>query len=323
MLTSMNPESYLIFGGTGSLGQTLVQRLLEKGDRVVVFSRDEAKHYNLRLRHPKVESIIGDIRNPDAVFRAIHTSAPRYIINAAAMKQIPICEEFPYEAVLTNTLGTQHVLHAIYEYQRTHPAAITAVSISTDKACEPISSYGMTKALQERMHIGGNRPDKSIFTAVRYGNVLNSTGSVIPVFQDHIARGQTLTITDPATTRFLFSLDEAVDLIFHAIAASEGGTIFIPKIKAATLGDLAECIIEASGKKVEREITRARAGDKLHETLISEDERLRTEDCGDYFRIHPLASGKKFDHVTSAYRSNNHVMNKAELGDYLRTRGSI
>lgn len=338
-LSLKDDRPYLIFGGTGSLGKTLIERLLKQKKVVVVFSRDEAKHHNLKLKFPEVKCIIGDVRDYDSVFQAIRSVSPKYIINAAAMKQVPICEEYPYEAVLTNTVGTHNIVKAVYAYYYGwHHLPTHIVSISTDKACKPVNSYGMTKALQERIHLKGNISNHMVHNCVRYGNVLESTGSVIPVFkqlfQDKIKQGfregsccvdgPWLTITDERMTRFLLSLDEAVDLIFKALEDLEGGKIFIPKVKSSKITDLADAMIRHYGN-AHKKITGIRPGEKLHEILISEEELMRTEDLGDTFVIHDINSNKQFTQVIEEYNSSSPqcLMDSQQTYDFLKGHGVL
>ncbi len=309
---------YLIFGGTGSLGKTLVARLLKKGEKVTVFSRDEAKHHELRRTFPGVSTIVGDIRSFDAVSDAIEETRPRVIINAAAMKQIPLCEEHPYEALLTNSVGTHHLIRAAKAYARKH-RGLKVISVSTDKAAKPVNAYGMTKALQERIHLRGNGAGL-IATCVRYGNVLESTGSIIPLFKEKIARGESLPITDPSMTRFLLGLDEAVDLIFLALKDKEGGKIFIPKVPAATVGDIAEALIQASGKKITKKILGIRPGEKVHEILISEEETFRTEEKKSHFLVHGVSSKPRQRPLKAEYSSKDHVLPLSQVEAFLRDR---
>lgn len=328
-----NRKVYLIFGGTGSLGKTLCKRL--KGEQVYVFSRDEAKHHRLsmELESPPA-SIIGDIRNYESVLKAIRDVRPTHIINAAAMKQVPICEDFPFEAVQTNIIGTQNIVKAVetlypipensdeHYYFNLNPLKV--LSVSTDKACKPVNAYGMTKALQERIHM--NARANAVFNCVRYGNVLESTGSVIPVFKKLISENRDLSITDVNMTRFLLSLDEAVDLIFKALDDLQSRKIFIPKVKSAKMTDLANAMINKSGKKIYWNITGIRPGEKIHEILVSEEETSRTEDCGDHYVIYsPILASvmSKSIGIQKEYSSADYLMNEEELVKFLESHGAI
>jgi len=314
------PGPYLILGGTGSLGRVLVQRLLPHG-AVTVFSRDEEKHRVLRRTLPAVRSIIGDVRDYRAVLHALHDTSPRIVINAAAMKQIDLCEEHPYQALQTNVMGAHNVVQAAREHARGRREPLTVLSVSTDKAVKPVSAYGMSKALQERVHLEANHPPYLVHTCVRYGNVLDSTGSVIPVFKEKITRGEPVSITDPGMTRFLLSLNEAVDVIVAALADTEGGTTFVPKVRSATVGALADALI--GRKRIKKIIIGARPGEKIHEVLISEEELPRTEDCGAHFVVHAIRSGKRFAHVTEEYSSQHVLMLPQEVAQFLTLREVI
>src|SRR3989338_1774376 len=314
---------YLIYGGTGSLGRAILERLTREGKEAVVYSRDEAKHHALRLECPGVRSIIGDIRDYASVLAALNEVRPAFVINAAAMKQIPLSEEFPYEAVLTNTMGAHHVVQAVREHCRGwHYTPLKVLSISTDKVVKPVNSYGMTKALQERIHLRGNNPPHAVHTCVRYGNVLDSTGSMIPVFKARIARGEPLRLTDPNMTRFLLSLPQAVDLIFRALEDTEGGKIFVPKLRAARIADVAEVLIAASGKPIGIEVAGIRPGEKLHELLISEEEVPRTEEQGDVLVVRDI-NGAHRPGVAQEYSSKDNIMSQAEVRVFFETHGII
>ena len=315
---------YLIFGGTGSLARTLVERILSAGEEVAVFARDEAKHHALLQVHPEAHAIIGDIRDYRAVLRALNTVMPSTVVNAAAMKQIPFCELYPYEATLTNVIGAQHVVDALHEHvpRRRRGSSLHALFISTDKACKPVNSYGMTKALGERIHLNGNTGGGVVHTVVRYGNVLESTGSVIPVFRERIRKGLPLCVTHAEMTRFLMSLDQAVDLIMAALADTAGGNIYVPVLPSARIMYLARCLIAASGKKLKIEQAGIRPGEKLHELLISEDEGSRTEEKNGMFIIHP-AVRKNRAARPKEYSSAEHLMTPPELEKFLRSHNVI
>lgn len=295
-------SNVVVFGGTGSLGQTLVRRILsgECGfpKKITVFSRDEAKQYQMRLDfNHLVEAtqdfiyrdyknvlhfFIGDIRNYSAV-RAVVRDAD-FVFSTAAMKQVPTCEYFPYEAVLTNIMGSENIVRAIREDDL--PVKMV-MGISTDKACKPINVMGMTKALQERLLVRANIDCPGTrFNAVRYGNVLASRGSVMPLFLDQVARGGPVTVTTPTMTRFLLSLDSAVDTVFAALNTAEPGEIYVPIISSARILDVAKVVV--GDKPIKVEITGIRPGEKEHEIMISEEEAYRTERRGDYYVILPM-----------------------------------
>jgi FlaA1/EpsC-like NDP-sugar epimerase len=292
----------LVTGGTGSLGQTLVRRLLsgEMGvpAKITVYSRDEAKQHYMRLDYMHRETAtddiiyqnsrdrlnfrIGDVRDIAALKAAVRESD--VVFNAAALKQVPSCEYFPFEAVQTNIIGAQNLARAIIE---TGGEVDTVVGISTDKACKPINVMGMTKALQERILIEANRdlPDTR-FMCVRYGNVIASRGSIVPLFVEQARSGKSMTVTLPEMTRFLLSLDKAVDTVFAAINDGERGETFVPKVASANIVDLAKAI--AGRDDVEITFTGIRPGEKIHEIMVSEEECFRTVERGDYYAILPV-----------------------------------
>lgn len=296
MLTN---KTVLITGGTGSLGKVLVRRLLtgELGipKKVIVFSRDEAKQHFMRMEymHKKaatdeviyrnIDEIlnfkIGDVRDFYSVAGALQ--GVDVVFNAAALKQVPTCEYFPFQAVMTNVAGPENIVRAIEELRL---PIETVVGVSTDKACKPVNVMGMTKALQERVFINANlRCPNTRFICVRYGNVLASRGSVIPLFHDQIRNGGPVTITTPDMTRFLLSLDQAVDTIFAAVREGKRGETYIPRVPSALVTDIASALI--GSRKIEVKITGIRPGEKLHEILVSEEERFRTFARGNYYVI--------------------------------------
>lgn len=292
----------VVTGGTGSLGRTLVRRLItgEIGlpSKITVFSRDEAKQYEMRMSwHHLAEATddvayrcardlvqfkIGDIRDYATVQRLV--SNADVIFNTAALKQVPTCEYFPFEAVQTNICGVQNLVRAISEAPR-KPSLV--VGISTDKACKPINVMGMTKALQERVFIQANLlAPETRFVCVRYGNVLASRGSVIPLFLDQIQNGGPITITMKEMTRFLLSLDQAVDTVFAAVRKAEPGDTYIPQVPSARVVDIAALLI--GDRDIELQFTGIRPGEKIHEILVSEEECFRTVNCGGYYAIRPM-----------------------------------
>jgi FlaA1/EpsC-like NDP-sugar epimerase len=292
----------LITGGTGSLGKTLVRRLLtdEMGSpaKVIVFSRDEAKQHYMRLEYQHVaaatdeiiyknfqrllEFRIGDVRDAHGVAAALRDAD--VVVNAAAMKQVPTCEYHPFDAVRTNIGGAEHIVRAIQEHQL---KVEVVVGVSTDKACKPVNTMGMTKAIQERVFIQGNmRAPWTRFVCVRYGNVLASRGSVIPLFHDQIRRGGPVTITTSDMTRFLLSLDTAVDTIFAAIRQTQTGETFIPRAPSAKVVDIATILI--GNRRIKQIVTGIRPGEKIHEILISEEEANRTIKRGEWYAIAPM-----------------------------------
>ena len=295
----LDKKRILITGGTGSLGKVLTRRILSgqlgTPQSVVVFSRDEAKQHEMRMEYLNRRSVtedvmyhnfertlqfkIGDVRDFHSVAQAL--TNVDIVFNAAALKQVPACEYFPYEAVRTNIEGAENIVRAIKELRLNIE---TVVAISTDKACKPTNVMGMTKAIQERIFLTANIDcPKTRFVAVRYGNVLASRGSVVPLFLDQIEAGGPITLTDKKMTRFLLTLDQAVDTVFEAMQFAEAGETYIPKIKAALIVDIVNALV--GKKKIEVKETGVRPGEKLHEVLVSQEEALRTLSRGEYFAI--------------------------------------
>jgi UDP-N-acetylglucosamine 4,6-dehydratase len=274
----------LVTGGTGSFGHAATDRLLKRKDvkEIVVFSRDEEKQHHMRLEYrnnPKITFVVGDVRDRDAVRHVMR--GIDVIFHAAALKQVPTGEFFPWEIVKTNILGTHNVADMAEE-----AGVRKMVLLSTDKSVQPINAMGMSKALAEKTitayaHIA----KKTIFCAVRYGNVAASRGSVIPVFVEAIKQGKPLTLTVAHMTRFMLSLEDAVDLVELAVDKGGQGDIFIKKSPAATVGDLAKALLEVFDSKVKTEVVGIREGEKIHEVLAHALELLRAEDLGTHFRI--------------------------------------
>jgi UDP-glucose 4-epimerase len=298
----LEDKSILVTGGTGSLGRALVRRILtgELGQprKVIIMSRDEAKQHAMRVAYMNrqvttdeviyhnfertIEFRIGDVRDYADVCSALKDV--HIVANAAALKQVPTCEYFPGQAVATNCLGPENIVRAIREND--YPVE-TVVGISTDKACKPVNAMGMTKAIQERIFLAANIliPDTS-FVCVRYGNVLSSRGSVIPLFQQQILAGGPVTVTSPEMTRFLLSLDEAVDVVFQALREARRGETYVPIVRAARVLDIAKVMIGDRG--TELKIIGVRPGEKLNEVLVSEEECHHVVRRGDYYVILPL-----------------------------------
>ena len=293
-------KTLMITGGTGSFGSTVLKHFLTSGiSEIRIFSRDEKKQdgmrHMLQARYPemadKVKFFIGDVRDLSSVRDAMY--GVNYIFHAAALKEVPSCEFFPMEAVRTNIIGTDNVITAAVENQ-----VERVVFLSTDKAAYPINAMGMTKAVgekvvQARAQTAFERAG-TVLACTRYGNVMCSRGSVIPLFIDQIKRKAPITITDPNMTRFLMNLDEAVDLVAFAFEHAEPGDLFIQKADASTIGDLAKGVMKVFGE-TETRIIGSRHGEKLYETLMTREERLRSVDMGHYFRIAPDARGLNYD----------------------------
>ena len=319
----------LVTGGTGSLGQALLRRLLD-GDagrpaKIVVFSRDEEKQHHLRLKYHGAEQLafwIGDVRDYAAVSASL--SDIDIVFNAAALKQVPTCEYCPQEAILTNLSGPQNIIRAIRDLRL---PVETVVAISTDKAVKPVNVMGMTKALQERLFATASLHARATrFVVVRYGNVLVSRGSVIPLFSEQIRNGGPVTITHPQMTRFMLGLDEAVDTIFAAVREACNGETYVPRIRSARVVDIAAALID--GRPIKTKITGIRPGEKLHEVLVSEEECGRTGTRGNYYVVRsilPELAGQEPQAPTleREFSSAEHVMTLDEVRRMLSDAGLI
>ncbi|ONH30618.1 polysaccharide biosynthesis protein [Pseudofrankia asymbiotica] len=330
----------LVTGGTGSLGQVLVRRILsgEVGvpAKVIILSRDEAKQHAMRLAYLRqrvttdetiyrnfdriLEFRLGDVRNYWDVAACVRDAD--VVVNAAALKQVPACEYFPEQAILTNCSGASNIVRAVAEhgYQ-----VDCVVGVGTDKCCKPVNVMGMTKALQERIFTAANvgvreRSGRTRFVGVRYGNVLASRGSVIPLFLDQIARGGPVTITVASMTRFLVTLNEAVDMIFHSIRRGRPGEILVPRTPAATVIDIAHALI--GDRDVPVEVVGVRPGEKMHEVMVSEEECHRTRRDGQYYVISPMlpeiGEPSLASELAGEYSSADNVVGLAETAGLLR-----
>lgn len=277
-------KTLLITGGTGSFGNAVLRRFLDSDIREIrIFSRDEKKQDDMRhrLRNPKVKFYIGDVRNKRSVDNAMR--GVDYIFHAAALKQVPSCEFFPIEAVNTNVLGTRNVLDSAVEF-----GVKNVVVLSTDKAAYPINAMGISKAMMEKVAMAKSRTLEGTHTTIcctRYGNVMASRGSVIPLFLEQISEGRDLTLTDPNMTRFMMTLDDAVDLVLYAFHNGRNGDLFVQKAPAATIETLARSIIELTRARSEMKVIGTRHGEKLYETLVTREEMAKAEDMGGYYRI--------------------------------------
>jgi UDP-glucose 4-epimerase len=294
-MTTLIGKTVMITGGTGSFGNAVLQRLLVEDEVscIIVFSRDEKKQHDMRLafNNSKIQFEIGDVRDERRIMRAMH--GVDMVFHAAAMKQVPSCEFFPMEAVQTNIIGTNNVIDAAL-----HHGVERLVVLTTDKAAYPVNAMGCSKMMMEKLMIAraqAQKPrDPTIMCGVRYGNVLYSRGSVVPLFIDQIQHGLPLTITHPGMTRFLMPLREAIDLVLHAMRHGNNGDLFIRKAPASTMGDLAQACLNLFNAANPTKIIGIRAGEKMHETLATAEELARAEDQGDYWRI-PCDTGQKFD----------------------------
>jgi UDP-glucose 4-epimerase len=341
---TLEGKRILITGGTGSLGKVLTRRILSgevgQAAKVIILSRDEAKQHFMRLEYENrrvateeiiysnfkriLEFRIGDVRDIARLIPALREAD--IVINAAALKQVPTCEYFPYEAVRTNIGGAENIVQAIQEH---HLPVETVVGVSTDKACKPVNAMGMTKALQERVFIQGNiRCPGTRFVCVRYGNVLASRGSVIPLFWDQIRSGGPVTITTEDMTRFLLSLTDAVDTVLAAIAEASPGEVYVPRVPGARITHVADAII--GNRKIQKIVSGIRPGEKVHEILISDEEAYRTVRRGRWYAILPMlpelhAEGceSSLAGLNKEYSSNDDVMSLEQTTELLRTNGLL
>lgn len=277
-------KTLMITGGTGSFGNTVLNRFLNtEVKEIIIFSRDEKKQEDMRieLNNSKVKFYIGDVRSYDSICRAM--AGVDYVFHAAALKQVPSCEFYPMEAVLTNVLGTENVLNAAIAND-----VKRVVLLSTDKAVYPINAMGISKAMGEKILVAKSRTVREggpILSATRYGNVMASRGSVIPLLVEKIKAGLPLTVTDPKMTRFLMSLEDSVDLVLHAFEHGEQGDIFVQKAPASTIADLVQALKELFNSEAAIKIIGTRHGEKLYESLVSREEMAKAEDMGKYYRV--------------------------------------
>lgn len=312
--TIFNGKTLLITGGTGSFGNAVLKKFLYTGIKEIrIFSRDEKKQDDMRraYNNDKIKYHIGDVRNYRSVQEAVH--GVDYIFHAAALKQVPSCEFFPMEAVQTNVIGTDNVLTAaIREEVR------KVICLSTDKAAYPINAMGISKAMMEKVFVAKSRlTENTIICGTRYGNVMCSRGSVIPLFIDQIKKGIPLTITNPFMTRFLMSLEDAVELVLFAFENGQAGDLMVQKAPACTIGVLAQAVREIFGAKNEIHYIGIRHGEKMSETLLTKEEYLHAEDQGDYFRVPAdnralnyeqyFETGIKKDDIVTGFNSDNTI----------------
>ena len=328
----MKNKRILIIGGTGALGKTLIKKY-HQDNTIMIFSRDEHKHVDLLKKYPKIKSYLGDIRDKDSITNSFSRFKPQVVINTAALKHVPICEENAMESVKTNILGHQNLIEVTSNFNNLE----TLIFVSTDKACKPINIYGMCKAISEKLYYNyAESSENTKVVMVRYGNVLESTGSVIPYFKSLLESGQDyLPITHPDMTRFLLTLDDATDLISWAYKYKQShGKIAVPKIKAMKVTDIADCLIkEKINEKqmsmafatdgddevdVELKIVGIRPGEKLHEELISTEEWLRTEEHDNY-----LIGTEPINEELWSYNSKDSLMDSSETYKFLQDSGVI
>jgi UDP-N-acetylglucosamine 4,6-dehydratase len=294
-MSHFSNKTLLITGGTGSFGNAVLKRFLDTDIKEIrIFSRDEKKQDDMRhrLQNPKVKFYIGDVRDKRSVDTAMR--GVDYVFHAAALKQVPSCEFFPMQAVRTNVIGTENVLDSAVEH-----GVKNVVVLSTDKAAYPINAMGISKAMMEKVAIAKARSlENNAITTIcctRYGNVMASRGSVIPLWVDQIKAGKPITITDPGMTRYMMTLDDAVDLVLYAFEHGNQGDLFVQKAPAATLTVLAESLKELYHADTEVKVIGTRHGEKLYETLVTREEMFRSEDMGDYFRIPADARDLNYD----------------------------
>ena len=315
----MKNQTVLILGGTGALGQTLIKRYIVGNNKIIVFSRDEHKQVNLSRDFPEVIFQIGDVKDKESVLQALNEYKPDVVINTAALKHVPICEDNPYESVKTNIIGHKNLIDCV---NLSNHQIKVLMFISTDKACKPINVYGMCKAISERLYVDFANKQKDIKVVLcRYGNVLESTGSVIPFFKSLLNKGaDSLPITDDRMTRFLISLEESVDLIEWAFNHPEShGNIVVPRLKSMKVTDLAVEIGKSYDKNVILKMVGIRPGEKLHEEMVSLEESLRTQAYEKYFMI----TDKVINKEAWSFSSESVVMTSDEVGNFLKEKKVI
>lgn len=307
MDTHYKEKIVLVTGGTGSFGNYICHRLLEKNVKEIrILSRDEKKQYDMRIHYknnPKLKFFIGDIRDDKRVENVMDNV--NIVYQAAALKQVPACEHAPFEAVKTNVVGVENVVRASLKHK-----VEKVVCVSTDKAVKPVNVMGMTKALQERLILNANHdPDNkgTKLCVVRYGNVMLSRGSVIPFFRRQLSLDETLTITDENMTRFLLTLSDAIDLVMYATENTIGGETFVKKAPSSSIVHLAKILSEQSKKAFKHKVIGKFPGEKLHEILVSEEELVRTEDKEDYFVVHPWWNAQVRTDLIKEYDSGSAV----------------
>ncbi len=328
MAVDFTNKTILITGGTGSFGNAVLDRVLKTDIKEIrIFSRDEKKQDDMRkiYNDNRLKFYIGDVRDYSSVLGA--TKQVDYIFHAAALKQVPSCEFYPMEAVKTNVMGTENLLEAAINNE-----VHKVICLSTDKAVYPINAMGISKAMMEKVMVAKSRNainSKTTICGTRYGNVMASRGSVIPLFLNQIDNDQPITITDPNMTRFMMTLDDAVDLVLHAFEHGENGDIFVQKAPAATLEELAKCLIKLKNKpNHEVKTIGTRHGEKLYETLLSREERVTASENGNYFRIPPdlrdlnynkyVSDGDEQISTSEDYNSHNtHRLSEKELEDLI------
>jgi len=309
----------LITGGTGSFGHFMIRRILSfEPAEIRIFSRDEKKQFDMRHEFaavPRVTFVVGDVRDAQQLRQAC--GGIDIIFHAAALKQVPSCELFPMEAVKTNVLGAENMISAAIEN-----GVERVVAVSTDKAVKPVNVMGMSKAIQERLIISANQSPhnrSTKFCCVRYGNVMSSRGSVIPLFKRLIRDGKPLTVTHPEMTRFMLTFGDAADLVLYAMEHTQGGELFVKKAPSAYIVNVAEALLDLAGKdRGEIKFIGQFAGEKIHEILISEEEATRSQDHKDYFVVAPWSAQPAKQAVIAEYSSRDHIIGYAAIEELLR-----
>lgn len=325
----LNNKVLLITGGTGSFGNAVLRKFLNTDiSEIRIFSRDEKKQHDMRieLQSPKIKFYIGDVRDYNSISAAM--KGVDFVFHAAALKQVPSCEFYPIEAVKTNILGTENVLNAAINCN-----VAKVICLSTDKAVYPINAMGISKALMEKVMVAKSRISGStVLVGTRYGNVMASRGSVIPLFYDQIINNQDITITDPNMTRFMMTLDDAVDLVLYAFENGNSGDIFVQKSPSSTIGELASAMKKIYNSNVSVNIIGTRHAEKLYETLLAREEMMHAEDLGDYYRVpadnRDLNYNKYFSegsisssNIDDYHSHNTKRLSESELIDLLNSIG--
>jgi len=317
-------KNLLITGGTGSFGNAVLDKFLASDiAEIRIFSRDEKKQHDMRVAYdnPKLKFFIGDVRDYQSILEA--TRDVDYIFHSAALKQVPSCEFYPIQAVKTNVLGTENVLNASITNK-----VKKVICLSTDKAVYPINAMGVSKAMMEKVFVAKSRTTTTtVICGTRYGNVMASRGSVIPHFIDQIKSGKPITVTDPDMTRFMMTLDHAVELVLYAFKNGKSGDIFVQKSPASTIGELAICLKDIYNSKVEINNIGIRHAEKMHETLLSKEEFMGAEDLGEYYKVAAdnrdlnynkyFSEGTNKTELTEFNSQNTHRLSKTELKELL------
>lgn len=323
-MSNLSNKRILIFGGSGSLGCALINKL-HKANELLIYSRDEAKHWTIRneVNSTNLSFSVGDIRDFHRIEEVLKRFKPNVVIIASALKQVDTCELSPFESIQTNIIGINNVVDAVCRNMNEVKSYLeTVLMVSTDKACAPVNVYGMCKAIAERV-VTSRAIDSSgpKFVGVRYGNVLESRGSIIPLFRHQADNADAFTLTHRDMTRYLMTLDDSIDLIVETVKNAKSGEIWLPKLKSMAIFDLAEIFSERYGKPIK--FIGMRPGEKIHEDLISEPESVRVEDIGSHYVLQPAHGKVAINSKMFGYSSGDDVMTKHELQDYLNGLGIL